>query len=184
MSLTLVVAVADNGVIGRDGQLPWHLPDDLAHFKRVTMGKPILMGRRTFESIGRALPGRRNLVLARAETPQMRSAGVEWVPDFATAVKRCGADAELCVIGGAAVYAAALPLAIRIHLTRVHAVPDGDVRLPALTEAEWRETARVEHAADARHAHALSFVTLVRLGGLATTQAGDDASYSPASFNS
>jgi dihydrofolate reductase len=163
VNVSIVIAVADNGVIGRDGRLPWQLPDDLAHFKRLTLGKPILMGRRTFESIGRALPGRRNLVLARAETAQMRSAGVEWVPDFASALQRCGAEGELCVIGGAAVYAAALPQARRIHLTRVHARPEGDVRLPPLAAAEWRETARVEHAADARHAHAMSFVTLERI---------------------
>ena len=165
MSVTLVVAVADNGVIGRDGGLPWHLPDDLAHFKRVTLGKPILMGRRTFESIGRALPGRRNLVLARAETPAMRAAGVEWVPDLATALARCGAEHELCVIGGAAVYAAALPLADRIELTRVHATPEGDVRFPALDAGRWRELGCHGHPADARHAHAFSFTTLQRIGG-------------------
>jgi dihydrofolate reductase len=163
VSVALVVAVADNGVIGRDGVLPWHLPDDLAHFKRVTMGKPVLMGRRTFESIGRALPGRRNLVLASRQNAAMAAAGVEWVPDFATAVQRCATGAELCVIGGAAMYAVALPQATRIYLTRVHASPTGDVHFPPLPAAEWRESERVEHAADARHAHAMSFITLERV---------------------
>jgi dihydrofolate reductase len=160
VSVALVVAAADNGVIGRGGRLPWHLPDDLAHFKRVTLGKTVLMGRRTFESIGRALPGRRNLVLASTRSPQMAAAGVEWVPDFATALQAHGAAGELCVIGGAAVFAAALPQATRIYLTRVHASPMGDVYFPPLVAADWRESERSEHAADARHAHAMSFITL------------------------
>jgi dihydrofolate reductase len=162
VSVAIVVAVADNGVIGRDGGLPWHLPDDLAHFKRVTLGKPVLMGRRTFESIGRALPGRRNLVLAGACTAQMAAAGVEWMANFATALRCHAGPAELCVIGGAAVFAAALPVCTRIYLTRVHAAPGGDVFFPALNPAEWRETGCREHPADARHACPMSFVTLER----------------------
>jgi dihydrofolate reductase len=162
VSVSIVVAVADNGVIGRNGGLPWHLPDDLAHFKRVTMGKPVLMGRRTFESIGRALPGRRNLVLAGAHTAQMAAAGVDWVPDYASALQLCDVSGELCVIGGAAVFAAAMPTATRVYLTRVHGTPPGDVHFPELAVEQWRERARVEHAADARHEYAMSFIVLER----------------------
>jgi dihydrofolate reductase len=163
VSLSIVVAVADNGVIGRDGGLPWHLPDDLRHFKALTMGKPILMGRRTFESIGRALPGRRNLVLARQATPAMSVAGVEWVPAIEVAQQRCAAAPELCVIGGAGVYAATLPLADTVYLTRVHCSPEGDVHFPALAPGDWHETERHDHAADERHAYAMSFITLHRV---------------------
>lgn len=163
MKLTLLVAVADNGVIGQNGQLPWRLPDDLQRFKALSLGKPAIMGRRTFESIGRALPGRRNLVLTRAATPAMLAAGVEPVPDLATALQRCAASPEACVIGGAAVYAAALPLASCIQLTEVHCRPEGDVRFPELPAGQWREVAREARPADARHAHAMSFVTLERV---------------------
>lgn len=163
MTLSLLVAVADNGVIGRDGQLPWHLPDDLKRFKTLSLGKPVIMGRRTFDSIGRALPGRRNLVLTRAATPALLAAGVEPVADLATALQRCAGAPEVCVIGGAAVYAAALPLARRIYLTEVHCRPQGDVCFPALPAGEWREVERVPHPADEKHAHAMSFVTLERV---------------------
>ena len=169
MQLALVVAVADNGVIGRDGGLPWHLPDDLRHFKARTMGKPIIMGRRTFESIGRALPGRRNLVVSSQAPDKRRAAGVagiEWAASLAAAIELCAGAPEICVIGGAALYAEALPLAGLVYLTRVHASPAGDVWLPELSATQWREIEREEHAADARHASAMSFLTLQRIGDL------------------
>src|SRR5271170_1343690 len=124
MRIALVVAVADNGVIGRDQHLPWHLPDDLRHFKAVTMGKPILMGRRTLESIGRALPGRRNLVLTHAASVSVP--GVETVASLAEALERCSGEAQLCVIGGAELYRLTLPLASDLYLTRVHGNISGD----------------------------------------------------------
>lgn len=170
--VSLVVAVADNGVIGRAGGLPWHLPDDLKYFKSVTLGKAVLMGRRTFESIGRALPGRRNLVLSRARG--LSGSGVEYVgsvEDACALIERDTGDvsvaAELCVIGGAQVYALALPHATRIYLTHVHAVVPGDVYFPGAGAGPglfdgWREVERSEHPADARHAHAMSFVRLER----------------------
>jgi dihydrofolate reductase len=158
--LALVVAMGDNGVIGQGGALPWHLPDDLRHFKAVTLGKPILMGRRTFESIGRALPGRRNLVLTRHEIAT--AAGVEAVPSLEAARALTAGEPELCVIGGAALYALALPEAARIYLTRVRAQVPGDVYFPPWNETSWRELERREHPADERHAYALSFVTLER----------------------
>ena len=160
-TLSLVVAMADNGVIGRDGALPWHLPDDLRHFKAVTLGKPVLMGRRTFESIGRPLPGRRNIVLSGGAP--IAIAGIETQPTLAAALAACGEVAEVCVIGGAGLYAAALPLAHRLHLTQVHGPVTGDVYFPAMNWGDWRETARSEHPADDRHAWAMSFLTLDRI---------------------
>src|ERR1700683_1881232 len=117
-TIALVVAMSENGVIGRGGALPWHLPDDLKYFKVVTFGKPVLMGRRTFESIGKPLPGRRNLVFSR--TKLAAPAGVEYVSSVAEARAMAAGAAELCVIGGAAVFAEALPLAQRMYLTCVH----------------------------------------------------------------
>ncbi len=160
--IACVVAVADNGVIGRAGRLPWHLPEDLRHFKAVTLGKPILMGRRTHESIGRALPGRRNLVLSRSATSV--PPGVELVTSLEQALTSTAGDAELCVIGGAALYALALPLATRVYLTRVHGTPAGDTQFPLAALAGWAELERREYRADARNALAMSFLTLERTG--------------------
>ena len=160
--LALVVAVADNGVIGQQGGLPWHLPDDLKHFKAVTLGKPVLMGRRTYESIGRALPGRRNLVLT--HRTDVAWPDIEPVATLQEACGRASDAAELCVIGGAGVYALALPLANCIYLTRVQASPAGDACFPLSWLAGWQEVERQEHAADARHAHAMSFTKLIRPG--------------------
>ena len=159
--IALVVAMADNGVIGKGGGLPWHLPDDLKHFKAVTFGKPVLMGRRTFESIGKPLPGRRNLVMTRAAGVAVP--GVEYVGSVEQARSLTVGAAELCVIGGAEVFALALPLATRIYLTRVHAQVTGDVYFPLRDFSGWRESESVSHAADARHAYAMSFVTLERI---------------------
>jgi dihydrofolate reductase len=164
MELVLVVARADNGVIGRDGGLPWRLPEDLKRFKRLTIGKPVLMGRKTFDSIGRPLPGRHNIVLTR--DPAWRAEGVTVVPNLAEAIAAAGLDPRaradaIMVIGGAEIYAQALPSATRIELTEVHAVPDGDTRLPAFDPARWREAFRDDHAADG-DAPGYSFVTLVR----------------------
>ena len=158
--IVLVVAVADNGVIGRGGTLPWHLPDDLKFFKAVTMGKPLLMGRRTFESIGKPLPGRRNLVLTRGASAF--PAGVEAVASIDAAQALLPEKPELCVIGGAALFAQTLPLAQRLYLTEVHGAVVGDVHFPPWNRADWRETQRSEHPADERHLYAMSFVTLER----------------------
>jgi dihydrofolate reductase len=161
LKLTIVAALASNGVIGRGGGLPWHLPDDLRHFKSLTMGRPVLMGRRTFESIGAPLPGRRNLVLTRGDA--VLPAGVDRVASLTAAIALCGTAPELCVIGGAEVYRQALPLATHLELTLVDAALDGDVHFPPLDAAQWRELARIEHAADARHAWPMAFVSLARV---------------------
>jgi len=156
--VALVAAVAQNGVIGRGTALPWYLPDDLKYFQRVTLHKPIVMGRRTFESIGRALPGRRNIVLSRADGAA--AAGIEVVRSLEEAQQLAGDVAEICVIGGAQIYRLALPLAQRIYLTRVQAAVEGDVYFPLRDFSAWREVERVEHAADERHPYAMSFSTL------------------------
>jgi dihydrofolate reductase len=154
-----LIAVSDNGVIGRDGRLPWHLPGDLARFKALTLGESVVMGRRTFESIGRALPGRRNLVLTR--NAAWRAPGCERVatPDAALAA---ATGSILFVIGGAEVYSAFWRTVQRVELTEVHATLAGDTRLEGFERGQWREVARVAHAADARHAYPFSFVTLIR----------------------
>jgi len=160
MKLTAVVAASDNDVIGRDNALPWHLPADLAYFKRVTMGKPMLMGRKTFESIGRPLPGRRNLVLSRQG---FSAPGVETVATVEEACERVAGAPELMVIGGAEVFRLAMPYLDHLHLTRVHTDVEGDVFLPPLAAGEWREVRREDHPADDRNAIAMSFIEMQRV---------------------
>lgn len=161
--LVLVVARADNGVIGNDGGMPWHLPGDLKHFKRVTVGKPCIMGRKTFESIGRPLPGRHNIVMTRDE--DWEAEGVTRAANLAEAIAAAGLDPrsrakEVMVIGGAEIYAQALPAATRIELTEVHAAPGGDTVFPALGDG-WIETARERHEGpDGQPDY--SFITLER----------------------
>jgi dihydrofolate reductase len=161
-SITLAVAVADNGVIGRDGALPWRLPEDLRRFKAATMGKPVIMGRKTFDSIGSALPGRLNIVLTRQAGWLPKDPVVQVVPDLDTALAVAGEVPEVTVIGGAQVYALALPLAGRIRLTEVHARPEGDAHLAPFDPQVWQEIARERWPADERHACDMSFVTLIR----------------------
>jgi dihydrofolate reductase len=156
--VVLYLARADNGVIGRDGGLPWRLPADLRRFKAMTLGKPVLMGRKTFDSLGRPLPGRRNLVMTRDVA--WRADGVERVADLDAALLAIDDAPELAVIGGAQVYAMALPRADRIELTEVHVTPGGDTLAPAFGDG-WREAARAEHPAEGTHP-AYGFVTLVR----------------------
>jgi len=164
-AISFVVARADNGVIGRHNALPWHLPADLRHFKRLTVGKPVVMGRRTFESIGKPLPGRHNIVLTR--DPDWRAEGATVVPNLAEAIAAAGLDPktradEVMIVGGAAVYAEALPIATRVYLTEVHAAPEGDTALPPFDPARWRETAREDHPTEEGRP-AYSFVTLERI---------------------
>jgi dihydrofolate reductase len=149
--LVLIAAVARNGVIGRGNRLPWHLPEDLRHFKAVTMGHPILMGRRTWESLGRPLPGRRNLVVSRNR--DYRAAGAEVFPDLAAALVACAGEPTVFVIGGGELYAQALPAASRLLLTEVGIDPDGDAYFPAFARGEWNETTREP----GRAANGLSF---------------------------
>lgn len=164
--LALMVAVADNGVIGRDNALPWHLPGDLAYFKRVTMSKPVIMGRKTFESIGRPLPGRTNIVISR--NAAYAAPGARVVPSLDAAallaeqVARTDGVDEAVVIGGAEIYAAALPGAQRLYLTQVHASVEGDAVFPEVDWAQWREVSRERHAASAVNPFNYSFVVYER----------------------
>ncbi len=164
--IVLVVAIAENGVIGRSGKLPWRLSSDLRFFRSVTMDKPLIMGRRTFESIGKPLDGRDNIVIT-------RTSGLEWPGVFVVselddalelARKKAaarGAD-EIAVIGGAEIYALTLPVADLIYLTEVHAEPDGDTFFPELDRNEWREVSRERHTAGPKDEADYSFVVLQR----------------------
>ena len=162
MKLTIVVAVADNGVIGHNNTLPWHLPADLAHFKRITMGKPILMGRKTHESIGRALPGRLNIVLTTQPDYLAEDCRVVHSVDEAVALVEDEGGDEIMVIGGARLYQEVLPRADVVYLTRVHGEVDGDTLFPKMTMDDWQETAKEKREANAGNAYACTFVTLVR----------------------
>jgi len=152
--ITLVVAVADSGVIGRDNTLPWHLPEDLRRFKRLTLGKPVVMGRKTFESIGKPLPDRRNIVVTR--DANYHADGVTVVHDMDAALRAAAEAAEIMVIGGAELFRMFLPRAGRIHLTRVHGNIQGDVLWPALDDS-WQMIEREGYAADERHDWSMTF---------------------------
>lgn len=158
--ISLVVAVARNGVIGRDNALPWHLRSDLKRFKALTMGKPMLMGRKTYESIGKPLPGRRSIVLTRDRA--FAAPGVAVVHDWDGALAAADAP-ELAVIGGSAVFDLAMPHADRIYLTEVEAEPEGDVTLPDFDRSRFRETLRERHPAGAHDDHAFTYVDLERI---------------------
>ncbi len=161
MRISLIVAAAANNVIGADGGLPWHLPNDFKYFKRVTMGKPIVMGRRTWESIGRPLPGRQNIVLTRDGGFDAPGATVVTSADDALAA--AGDAAELMIIGGGQVYTLYLGIAARIYLTRVATSVAGDTVFPELDGSEWRLVSTERHAADERHAFGYEFRVYERL---------------------
>lgn len=161
LDLAVIVAASTNDVIGRDGELPWHLPDDLKRFKRLTLDHPVVMGRRTFESIGRPLPRRRNLVLS--SRPAYAPDGVEVFPSLERAIDAAApAGGTLFVLGGSRVFAEALPRARVLHLTRVLAEVEGDVVLPPIDWSAWHRVEAVEHPADARHEHPFVFETYRR----------------------
>jgi len=162
---SIIVAVAENGVIGSGNQLPWRLPDDLKRFKALSMGKPLILGRKTFDSIGRPLPGRLNIVLSRQADLQIPGCRVVSSVDEAVgvAVEADPDVAEIVIVGGAEIYRQVLPRVQLIHLTRVHANVEGDAVFPELQERQWREVAKEYHAADERHAHAFTFSTLQRV---------------------
>ncbi len=162
MRVSIIAAVSDNGVIGRDGDLPWRLPADMRFFKRTTMGHHLVMGRKTWDSIGRPLRGRSMVVMTRDRHAAIPGVAVVHDLDAALEEARRADDAEVFVAGGAEVYAQALPRADRLLLTRVAAQVDGDVHFPAYAPEEWVEVAREEHAADDRHAYAFAICTLER----------------------
>jgi dihydrofolate reductase len=151
VAVVLVAAVADNGVIGRDNAMPWRLSSDLNRFKALTMGKPVVMGRKTYLSIGKPLPGRTNVVVSRDAT--FAAPGVLVAGDMAAALSAARGDAlrrgvdEIAIIGGSDIYAQCMPLADRLEITHVHAKPDGDTHFPRIEGADWRELSHSEHKA-------------------------------------
>lgn len=161
MILSIIVALSTNYVIGKDGKLPWHIPRDLAHFTDLTMGKPVIMGRKTYESIGQRLPGRDNIILSR--NPDYKVEGCHVVPDLFTALGKIlsGGDAppEVMIIGGGQVYKHALPYADKIYLTWVHEVIDGDCSFPFIDHLEWSEVDRIDSI---DHGRQVSYLTLKR----------------------
>lgn len=166
LPLVLVLAVAENGVIGRQQALPWDLPDDLQHFKRVTMGRPVLMGRKTFEAVGRPLPGRTNIVITR--NAQWSAPGVRVVGTLDDAIELASEQAmidnadALMVIGGAEIYQLALPLAQQVVVTEVHGTVNGDAYFDRGQLAGWQELSREFHPAGERNSHDFSVVVLAR----------------------
>jgi dihydrofolate reductase len=160
MRRSLVVAMASNLVIGRDNAMPWRLPADIAHFKKVTMGHPIVMGRRTYESIGRPLPGRKNIVVTRNRAFQ--APGCTVVASLDAAWKEAGDAEEVCVIGGTSLFEEALPIADVIHLTEVEAEVPGDTYFPSFDRSQWREKEIARQPADARHAYPIRILELER----------------------
>jgi dihydrofolate reductase len=160
-AMELVVAVAENDAIGRANRLPWHLQADLRHFKALTIGRPILMGRKTYLSIGKALPGRTNWVLSRS--PDFAPADCKVVRTLEDARSGARSESPLMVIGGAEVFELSLPQAQRIHLTLVHTeVTDADTFFPHWRSADWRESSRERHEPDTKNGYAYSFITLER----------------------
>jgi dihydrofolate reductase len=148
----VIVAMARNRVIGADGGIPWHLPEELKRFKRITMGHHVIMGRKTWESIGRLLPGRKTVIVTRR--PDLRVPGAIIAHSLDEAIAACGDDAEIFVIGGAELYAQALPRARRLYLTTVETEVAGDTVMPETDPGQWREVSCESFAADARHPHA------------------------------
>jgi dihydrofolate reductase len=164
--IVLIAAVADNGVIGADNTIPWRLKSDMQRLRAITMNKPVVMGRKTFASLKRALPGRTNIVVTR--NPDFRAAGAIVTTSFETARAIAHADAlrrsadAIAVLGGAEIYAQFLGVADRLDITEVHASPEGETRFPAIDKSAWQEVARVRHAAGPDDAAAFSYVTYRR----------------------
>lgn len=162
MRVSMIVAVADSNVIGGDNRLLWHLPADLAHFKRTTLGHHIIMGRRTYEAIGRPLPGRTNVVLTRDDAYTVEGVTVARSIEAALEIAAAADDTEPFIIGGGAIYEQALPLTERVYLTRVHAAFDGDTFFPQLDPEEWTTIESESFAADAKNPYDYEFITLER----------------------
>ena len=159
--ISLIAALADNRVIGKDNHLLWHLPADLQHFKRLTLYKPIVMGRKTWESLPGILPHRIHIVISR--NPDYRAEGCLLVTSPEAAVQAAGAVPEIMVVGGESVYRHFMPLADRMYLTLVHSTFEGDAHFPRWDPAQWRESGREEFSADPKHPCSVSFVTLERV---------------------
>jgi dihydrofolate reductase len=161
MLISIIVAMDKKGVIGLEGDLPWHLSEDLKHFKAITMGKPLIMGRKTHESIGRPLPGRKNIVVTHSQ--DFKSEGCVIVHSLDDAYKAAGDVDEVMIMGGSGIYDQSLARADRLYLTEVHADVEGDVYFTEFDKGEWKELEREEYTADERNEFDFSFVVLERL---------------------
>jgi dihydrofolate reductase len=158
-NLSIIVAVAENNAIGRDNRLLWHISEDLKYFRQITSGHTVIMGRKTFESIGKPLPNRRNIVVSRTLAPQ---SGITVAPSVTDALQLAATDTEAFVIGGGTIYRDTFPLAQKLYITRVHEPYRGDTFFPAIDAAEWQETSRTDFAGGAQFPHAFSFLVYVR----------------------
>jgi dihydrofolate reductase len=159
--LSIIVAISENNAIGKNNQLLWHLPADLKHFKEITTGSTIIMGRKTYDSIGKPLPNRRSIVITR--TSGLVIDGVEVVTSLVNAIELCKQDEEIFIIGGAEIYHQALPLTTHIYLTRVHQSYEADVFFPALNPTDWKEINSITYPADEKNNVAYTFSTLERM---------------------
>ncbi|MES2427189.1 MAG: dihydrofolate reductase [Bacteroidota bacterium] len=159
MIVSAVVAISENHAIGKDNKLLWHLPKDLKHFKEITNGGTVIMGRKTYDSVGRPLPNRRNIIITRQ---QVEIAGCEVVNSVEAALDLCRDEAEVFIVGGAEIYKLAMPLTDRIYLTIVHANFEADTYFPEIKEDIWKETIRQDHEADEKNPLPFSFITLER----------------------
>ena len=158
--LSMIVATADNNIIGKDNDMPWHLPADLAYFKKVTLGKPIIMGRKTYESIGRPLPGRQNIVISRDSN--YSATGIDTVTSVEQALALVADEPEIMVIGGGAIYQHCLSAATRLYVTHIKAAIDGDTQFPDFNDGSWQKVKSELKPADEKNAHDLDFCVYER----------------------
>jgi len=159
MIVSAVVAIAENHAIGKNNQLLWHLPNDLKHFRLITTGHTVIMGRKTYESVGKPLPNRRNIIITRQ---QIEIAGCEVVSSIEEALALCAAEQEVFIVGGAEIYKLAMPLTDRIYLTIVHQSFEADAFFPEISKTEWTEAQQEDYAADEKNTIPYSFITLNR----------------------
>lgn len=159
MTISAVVAIGENNAIGKNNQLLWRLPNDLKHFKQITSGHTVIMGRKTFDSVGKPLPNRRNIIITRQ---QIQIPGCEMVGSVDEALALCAGEEEVFIVGGAEIYRLAMPQTNRIYLTIVHQEFDADAFFPQINYEEWAETEREDHGVDEKHAIPYSFITLQR----------------------
>jgi len=160
MIISMIAAMANDRVIGKDNQMPWHLPADFSWFKRCTLGKPVVMGRKTYDSIGRPLPGRQNIVISRDESLNIE--GVDVVPSIEQALEKAGEAEEVMIIGGGSIYQACLPKAHRLYITQIDADLEGDTRFPEWGEG-WHPSVQESYLADEKNAYDMKFVVLDRV---------------------
>jgi len=160
MIVTIVVAIAENYAIGKNNQLLWHMPADLKHFKQITSGHTVIMGRKTYDSVGKPLPNRRNIIITRQE---ITIPGCEVVKSVDDALELCTNEEEVFIVGGAEIYKLAMPKTDRIYLTIIHHSFEADTLFPEIDYMEWKEVSREDHPADEKHKYSYSFITLERI---------------------